>query len=54
MLLLPKYLGGFGGTVVNSYGYGTFFTGTAMLGVPVLVLVWLAGRVLVVGEKDTN
>ena len=44
MLLLPKYLGGFAGTVVNSYGYGAFFTGTAMLGVPVLVLVWLAGR----------
>ena len=54
MLLLPKYLGGFAGTVVNSYGYGAFFTGTAMLGVPVLVLVWLAGRVLGGGEKDAS
>lgn len=51
MLLLPKYLGGFGGTVVNSYGYGVFFTCTTLLGVPVLVLVWLAGRVLVPGAN---
>ena len=56
LMLTPglKYLGGFAGTVVNSYGYGAFFTGTAMLGVPVLVLVWLAGRVLGGGEKDAS
>ncbi|HEY1104129.1 MAG TPA: MFS transporter [Burkholderiaceae bacterium] len=46
MLLLPKFLAGFSGSFVDSFGYATFFTGTAMLGVPVLLLVWLAGRVV--------
>jgi PAT family beta-lactamase induction signal transducer AmpG len=42
MLLLPKTLAGGSGWMVDHYGYQVFFTGTAMLGVPVLVLVWLA------------
>jgi PAT family beta-lactamase induction signal transducer AmpG len=29
---------------VDSFGYPAFFTGTALLGVPVLILVWLASR----------
>jgi PAT family beta-lactamase induction signal transducer AmpG len=29
---------------VDTFGYGAFFTGTAMLGLPVLVLVWLTAR----------
>ncbi|MBY0437675.1 MAG: MFS transporter [Burkholderiales bacterium] len=45
MLLLPKFLAGFSGWAVDQVGYGLFFTGTALLGLPVLVLVWLAGRV---------
>ena len=45
MLLLPKWLAGFSGVVVDSVGYSTFFVGTALLGVPVLVLVALAARV---------
>ena len=45
MLLLPKWLAGFSGVVVDSMGYSTFFIGTALLGVPVLVLVMLAARV---------
>ena len=45
MLLLPKYLAGFSGEYVNAYGYVNFFSATALLGAPVLVLVWLAGRV---------
>jgi PAT family beta-lactamase induction signal transducer AmpG len=44
MLLLPKFLAGFSGLVVDQIGYPGFFVGTALLGVPVLVLVWLAGR----------
>jgi PAT family beta-lactamase induction signal transducer AmpG len=44
MLLLPKFIAGFSGGFVNSYGYPEFFTATALLGVPVLLLVWLAGR----------
>jgi PAT family beta-lactamase induction signal transducer AmpG len=45
MLLLPKYLAGFSGEYVNAHGYVNFFSATALLGVPVLLLVWLAGRV---------
>ncbi len=44
MLLGPKLLAGFSGDFVNAYGYQTFFSCTALLGVPVLALVWLAAR----------
>ncbi|APW36003.1 AmpG family muropeptide MFS transporter [Rhodoferax koreense] len=44
MLLLPKWLAGFSGKAVDLYGYANFFTATALLGVPVLLLVWLASR----------
>ncbi len=44
MLLLPKFLAGFSGEFVDSQGYANFFTGTALLGLPVLVLVWWAAR----------
>jgi len=44
MLLLPKFIAGFSGSFVDTYGYASFFTGTALLGLPVLVLVWLAGQ----------
>ena len=45
MLLLPKFLAGYSGKYVDAFGYANFFTGTALLGVPVLVLVWLASRI---------
>lgn len=44
MLLLPKWLAGFSGKYVDAFGYSHFFVATALLGVPVLVLVWLATR----------
>jgi PAT family beta-lactamase induction signal transducer AmpG len=44
MLLIPKWLAGFSGVFVDHYGYQTFFTSTALIGLPVLVLVWLVGR----------
>jgi PAT family beta-lactamase induction signal transducer AmpG len=43
--LAPKFVAGFSGEFVDAWGYGTFFTSTALLGVPVLVLVALAARV---------
>ena len=46
MLLLPKFIAGFSGDFVNAHGYATFFYATAWLGVPVLLLVWLAERVM--------
>jgi PAT family beta-lactamase induction signal transducer AmpG len=45
MLLAPKWLAGYSGAFVDAYDYPTFFTATALLGVPVLLLIWLATRV---------
>ena len=45
MLLLPKFVAGFSGDYVNAFGYANFFVSTALLGLPVLVLVWLASKV---------
>jgi len=44
MLLLPKALAGYSGVYVDAYGYSNFFTATALLGVPVLLLIGLASR----------
>jgi MFS transporter, PAT family, beta-lactamase induction signal transducer AmpG len=44
MLLLPKFLAGYSGKFVDAFGYSHFFTATALLGVPVLLLVALASR----------
>src|SRR5688572_30399041 len=44
MLLLPKFVAGFSGAFVDAYGYVTFFQSTAWIGVPVLLLIWLASR----------
>lgn len=45
MLLLPKFLAGFSGFVVESVGYNLFFIGTAVIGIPVLMLLVWAGRI---------
>jgi len=45
MLLLPKFLAGYSGRYVDAFGYANFFVATALLGLPVLVLVWLASRI---------
>jgi len=44
MLLFPKFLAGFSGQYVDAHSYAEFFTATAFLGLPVLVLIWLAER----------
>ena len=51
MLLLPKFVAGFSGLYVNHFGYANFFTSTAILGLPVLGLVWLASRI---SYRDTD
>jgi PAT family beta-lactamase induction signal transducer AmpG len=45
MLLAPKWIAGLSGVFVDAHGYATFFTATALLGLPVLLLVWAAARV---------
>ena len=54
MLLLPKFIAGYSGAVVDAVGYAPFFVGTALLGMPVLLLVWLAGRQLPAGPPQTH
>jgi len=48
MTLLPKVLGGYSGSMVDSLGYSGFFAATALMGVPVLYLVWLAEKKLAI------
>ena len=54
MLLAPKWLAGFSGVYVDAHGYETFFNSTALLGVPVLLLVWLASRVSPVSARNDH
>jgi len=55
MLLLPKWLAGFSGVFVDSFGYSVFFYGTAIIGAPVLLLIWLAIHFNIVQiKKDPN
>ena len=44
MLLAPKWIAGFSGRFVDANGYSDFFIGTALLGLPVLVLLALVSR----------
>ncbi len=44
MTLLPKILGGYSGTMVDGMGYSNFFLSTALMGVPVLILIVFAGK----------
>ncbi|KDM92971.1 AmpG family muropeptide MFS transporter [Photobacterium galatheae] len=39
MLLFPKFLAGFSGLYVDHFGYNIFFLSTALIGLPVLLLI---------------
>lgn len=54
MLLAPKWLAGFSGVYVDAHGYEAFFNSTALLGAPVLLLVWLASRILPVAHAGAD
>lgn len=45
MLLFPKFLAGYSGWFVSGHGYPAFFTASACLGLPVLILIALASRI---------
>jgi PAT family beta-lactamase induction signal transducer AmpG len=53
MLLAPKFLAGYSGRYVDAFGYQHFFVATALLGAPVLLLVWLATRVVAPPSETT-
>ncbi len=54
MTLLPKVLGGYSGSIVDSMGYPFFFTFCCLIGVPILLLVYLVDKKLAIGENDTT
>ena len=44
MTLLPKVLGGYSGSIVDGLGYENFFLLTALMGLPVLIIIlWVKG-----------
>ncbi len=51
MTLLPKLMGGYSGGMVDALGYPGFFLFTTLIGLPVLWLVWRAGRLLEGSEQ---
>lgn len=50
MLLFPKTIAGYSGTIVTNFGYSTFFFSTFLMGIPIFFLVLWVGRLL----KDRN
>ncbi|PKF63733.1 AmpG family muropeptide MFS transporter [Psychromonas sp. psych-6C06] len=46
MLLFPKFIAGFSGVYVDSFGYVNFFIGSALIGIPVLALIMLLKKVI--------
>ena len=51
MVFIPKMLGGYSGTMVESIGYPSFFLITALMGLPVLLLIIIAGKKLDINEN---
>ena len=50
MVFFPKMLGGYSGTMVESMGYSQFFFMTALIGLPVLILIYFAYKKLELKE----
>lgn len=46
MLLFPKFIAGFSGVYVDSFGYVNFFIASALIGLPVLVLIMLLKKII--------
>lgn len=44
MTLFPKLLGGYSGSMVNELGYSTFFLITALIGLPIIILIYYLMR----------
>jgi len=54
MLLFPKFIGGFSGIAIDSMGYPAFFIGTAIIGIPVLILIVLATKYMPSNQQSTK
>lgn len=51
MLFLPKLIAGYAGGFVNLFGYPTFFIFTAVIGVPVLLLIMWINKTIKINKK---
>ncbi len=57
MLLLPKFVGGFSGKIVDEYGYINFFIYAGLLGIPSILLaiyLWFKSTHLLNKEKEST
>lgn len=54
MTLLPKVIGGYSGTIVDSTSYAFFFTFTFAIGIPILLLIYVVDKYLIIGDNDTT
>ena len=54
MTLIPKIIGGYSGSIVEHTGYLNFFLFASLLGVPVLGIIYLAGKHLKFESKNAN
>ena len=45
MLFLPKLIAGYAGGMVDFMGYSNFYIFTALLGLPVLILIFWIGKI---------
>jgi PAT family beta-lactamase induction signal transducer AmpG len=51
MLFLPKLIAGYAGGFVNLFGYPTFFIFTAIIGIPVLLLIMWINKTIKINKK---
>jgi len=51
MTLFPKVLGGYSGSIVEGIGYESFFLITALMGLPVLFLIFWVNRLLIARQS---
>ncbi|WP_198336097.1 AmpG family muropeptide MFS transporter [Psychrobacter celer] len=52
MTLIPKVMGGYSGSIVDSMGYPFFFIFTFALGIPILALIYFVDKHIVIGDND--
>ena len=54
MTLIPKVMGGYSGSIVDSMGYPFFFIFTFAIGIPILALIYFVDKHIVIGDNDDS
>lgn len=52
MTLIPKVLGGYAGGIVEQVGFGSFYLITAIMGLPVLLLIYLVEKKVMLSQPS--